>query len=176
MRERHVIYDIRRADLADVHQMAAAHLDSIRSLGAHYYDPQVVDDWGAQIRGELYADAMARGEAFFIAIGGVGSSADVLGFSSHRVDEGEHRTAVYVRGAAARCGVGSALFRAAESAAIAAGATCIQIDASLAAVQFYEANGFAQVGRGAHRLSTGRTMACVFMCKALRASGFRSSD
>jgi hypothetical protein len=34
--------------------------------------------------------------------------------------------------------------------------------------QFYKANGFEEVGRGQHRLWSGRPMACVFMRKELR--------
>jgi putative acetyltransferase len=160
-------FEIRRAALADVDGIAAAHLDSIRSIGAQYYAAAIVNDWSARVRGDLYASAMARGEVFYIALGELDAKAEVLGFSSHRIDEDEHRTAVYVRGQAARLGIGSALFRSAEAAAIAAGATSIHVDASLAAVEFYKANGFEEVGRGDHRLWSGRPMACVFMRKNL---------
>ncbi|PYS60654.1 MAG: GNAT family N-acetyltransferase, partial [Acidobacteria bacterium] len=80
---------------------------------------------------------------------------------------GRRMDAVYVRGTAARRGIGSALFRLAEADAIAMGATSIHVDASLAAVAFYRANGFEEVGRGNHRLKSGRDMACVFMRKTL---------
>lgn len=162
---------IRRAGLADVHDIAAAHLDSIRSIGAQYYPVEIVSDWGARVKSDLYANAMARGEVFFIAIGDLADGREVLGFSSHRIDGDEHGTAVYVRGKAARLGIGSALFRSAEAAAIAAGATSIHVDASLAAVEFYTANGFEEVGRGEHRLWSGRSMPCVFMRKNLPATG-----
>ena len=165
-----VNFEVRRAGLADVHGIAAAHLDSIRSLGALHYDAAIVSDWCARIEGGLYARAMARGEVFFIAVGKVGDTPEVLGFSSHRIDGDVHRTAVYVRGKAARLGIGSALFRLAEADAIATGATGIHVDASLAAVEFYTANGFAEVGRGEHQLPSGRPMACVFMRKTLPAS------
>lgn len=150
-----------------MHKIAAAHLDSIRSIGPQYYPADVVTDWGARVNDDLYVNAMKRGEVFFIAIGVLHDRPEVLGFSSHRVDEDEHRTAVYVRGEAARLGIGSALFRSAEAAAIAAGATSVHVDASLAAVGFYKANGFEEVGRGEHRLWSGRPMACVFMRKNL---------
>jgi GNAT superfamily N-acetyltransferase len=110
---------------------------------------------------------MGRGEAFFIAVGQAGDAPEVLGFSSHRVAAGEHRTAVYVKGNAARRGIGSALFQAAEAEAAARGATSIQVDASLGSVEFYRANGFEETGRGEHRLWSGRSMPCVFMRKKL---------
>lgn len=165
-----VNFEVRRAGLADVDDIAAAHLDSIRSIGPRYYEADVVSDWGARVSGELYVNAMTRGEVFYIAVGQPGDKPEVLGFSSHRIDGNEHGTAVYVRGNAARLRIGSALFKAAEAAAIAEGATSIHIDASLAAVEFYKANGFEEVGRGEHRLWSGRPMACVFMRKNLAAT------
>jgi ribosomal protein S18 acetylase RimI-like enzyme len=134
-----------------------------------------VSDWSAGISGKLYADAMASGEVFFVALPAPGprpqaTGSDILGFSSHRIDGADHGTAVYVRGRAARLGIGSALFRAAEASALAAGATSIDIDASLAAVEFYKAHGFEEVGRGMHLLRSGRSMACVFMKKNLEAA------
>jgi hypothetical protein len=43
--------------------------------------------------------------------------------------------------------------------------TSIQIQASLAGVEFYKANGFDQIGRGKALLMSGRSMPCVFMRK-----------
>lgn len=160
-------FDIRRAGASDASGIAAAHLDSIRSLGAMHYEPAIVREWGGGIGADRYLQAMALGEAFFIATGDLSGVPAILGFSSHRVDEDEHRTAVYVRGSAARQGVGSALFRAAEADVIASGGTSIHVDASLAAVEFYRAHGFEEIGRGEHRLRSGQTMACVFMRKDL---------
>ena len=160
-------FEIRRARPSDVNDIAAAHADSIRSLGSHYYEPDVVRAWSEGLEGPLYAQAMARGEVFFIAVDRLGEQSDVLGFSTHRVDDNVHGTAVYVRGEAARQGVGSALFRAAEANARAAGATMIEIDASLAAVDFYTALGFVEIGRGMHALPSGQSMPCVFMRKEL---------
>jgi putative acetyltransferase len=163
-----VTFEIRRARPADVDEIAAAHVDSIRSIGPRYYGPDIVSDWVARLEGGFYVDPMARGELFFIAVRPLGDNPEVLGFSSHRIDENEHRTAVYVRGTAARLGIGSALYRAAEAAAM-ADARSINVDASLAAVEFYKANGFEEVGRGEHQLRSGRRMACVFMRKNLAA-------
>jgi putative acetyltransferase len=168
--------EIRRAGLVDVDQIAAAHLDSIRSIGALYYPSEVVNDWGARVKGDLYANAMARGEVFFIATGDLDGKSEVLGFSSYRLDGNEHLAAVYVRGTAARLGIGSALFRMAESSAISAGARSIHLDSSLAAVEFYKANGFEEAGRGEHRLWSGRPMACVFMKKMFGPAGDSASN
>jgi putative acetyltransferase len=169
-------FEIRRASLADVDRIAAAHLDAIRSIGARYYEPETVNEWGRHVDGTLYVDAMTRGAVFYVAIGQLEDKTVVLGFSSHVFDGRAHRTAVYVRGRAVRLGIGSALFRTAEASAIAAGADSIHVDASLAAVQFYKANGFAEIGRGDHQLPSGRSMACVYMRKSLGSPDDRRSS
>jgi len=159
---------IRRATPADADAILAAHRDSIESLGPASYSREAVDAWGHGLTPELYINAMNGGEVFFIALGNVDGRQEVLGFATHRVDDAvRHATAVYVRGSAARRGLGSALFRHAEEDVIASGAESIEISASLGAVPFYLANGFSETGRGHIRLRSGTSMACVFMTKAL---------
>ena len=162
-----VEFEIRRATPSDASDIAAAHRDSIYSIGARFYPAEIVNDWAAGLMGHRYVTAMDRGEVFYVAIGAIDGKPAILGFASHRVEDKQHRTAVYVRGAASRRGIGSALFRSAEASAVTAGATSIHVAASLAAVEFYRRNGFEEVRRGEHRLATGRLMACVFMRKTL---------
>jgi putative acetyltransferase len=147
--------------------IAEAHLDSIVSIGPRFYPADLVNAWAARIEGGMYRRAMNDGEVFFIALGPLDGKPVVLGFGSHHIDDGEHGVAVYVRGRAARQGVGSALIAAAEASAVAAGETCLTIDSSLAAVEFYLAHGFQETGRGDHRLRSGSLMPCVFMRKDL---------
>jgi GNAT superfamily N-acetyltransferase len=163
-------FEIRRAEPADVDAIAIAHRDSIQSIGPAFYSPEVVEGWQEAITGELYLNAMTAGEVFFIAVGVIDGGRVVLGFASdYRIAGQTHGTSVYVRGRSARQGIGSALLAKAEAHAIETGATCIEIEASLAGVTFYEANGFIAVGRGETRLTTGRSMTCVFMRKDLSA-------
>ena len=49
------------------------------------------------------------------------------------------------------------------------GARTVQIQASLAGVEFYKSNGFAEIGRGEAMLMSGQTMVCVFMRKRLQS-------
>lgn len=109
---------------------------------------------------------MEGAEVFFIAIGPVDGKPAVLGFASHRVDA-QDGASVYVRGIAARHGIGTKLLRLAEDHARARGAASINIQASLAGVPFYLANGFEEVGRGEAVPMTGRSMPCVFMRRLL---------
>jgi ribosomal protein S18 acetylase RimI-like enzyme len=158
----------RRADPSDADDIALAHRDSIRTIGPGFYPPNVVDDWEEGLAGDVYLKAMENGEVFFIATAKADGKAQVLGFSSdYCIDGVRHGTSVYVRGIAARRGIGSALFRLAESHAVAKGAASIQVEASLAGVEFYKSQGFVETGRGETHLMSGRPIACVFMRKTL---------
>jgi ribosomal protein S18 acetylase RimI-like enzyme len=165
----HVSYpfEIRAARPDDADAIAAAHIDSIESIGPRFYATDVVQAWRAAIEPAMYRNAMGAGEAFFVAVVSQDDKGEVLGFSSHHVVETQHSVGVYVRGMATRRGIGSALLRLAESSAVAAGAATLRLDSSLAAADFYRANGFVETGRGEHQLRVGRRMACVFMEKNL---------
>jgi GNAT superfamily N-acetyltransferase len=164
-------FEIRRAEPSDVDEIARAHRDSIQSLGPAFYSPEIVECWQEAITAALYLEAMEAGEVFFIAIDDADGCRGVLGFASdYGIDGPKHGTSVYVRGRAARRGVGSALLGTAEAHAVSNGATSIEIEASLAGVAFYEANGFVEIGRGQVRLTTGRSMECVLMRKDLSAA------
>jgi putative acetyltransferase len=158
-------FTIRRASPADAEQIGDAHLDSIRSLGAKAYGPDVVAVWGAPKDVERYRGSMESAEVFFVAVAAGPAGERVLGFSSYRMEEGKHRTAIYVRGEAARMGIGTALFVAAERVALEHGASEIHVDSSLGAVPFYKSLGFEELGAGQHCLSSGMLMDCVFMRK-----------
>jgi GNAT superfamily N-acetyltransferase len=157
----------RHAQLDDAEAIAAAHLDSIRSLGAAFYPPHIVEAWSSGLTPGLYVAAMSAGEAFFIATGVLDGKPAVLGFATHRVDDDRDGASVYVRGAVARRGIGTALLRLAEAHARERGAATIQIQASLAGVPFYKANGFEELGPGDALLLSGHSMPCVFMRKRL---------
>jgi putative acetyltransferase len=165
----HVSYpfEIRSAAADDADAIAAAHIDSIETIGPRFYGAAVVRDWRSRIDPRMYVKAMAGGEMFFVAAASQDGRREVLGFSSHHVADAQHGVGVYVRGIATRRGIGSALLRVAESSAIAAGAASVRLDSSLAAVEFYKAHGFIETGRGEHPLGPGRSMTCVFMHKNL---------
>ena len=161
-------FQIRAATPADAEAITLAHLDSIRSLGPTFYTEEVVHEWSAGLGPALYVNAMNDGEAFFIATGRLDHETVVLGFSTHRVDDAQDGASVYVRGHAARRGIGTLLLQQAEEHARAHGARSIQIQASLAGEEFYKANGFEILGRGHAELRSGHSMPCVFMRKLLR--------
>jgi ribosomal protein S18 acetylase RimI-like enzyme len=160
--------EFRCARLSDVDAIAEAHRDSIASLGPSFYAARDVEAWKANVTGALYLEAMRDGEVFFLALQRFDLAPLVLGFSSaYRIDDSTYGTSVYVRGRAARQGIGRALLATAENHATARGATCIQIDASLAGVEFYRSNGYREVRRGETRLAPGLSIATVAMRKNL---------
>ena len=163
------LFTLRPATTADADAIALTHRDSILTLGATAYDPEVVADWGAPRSRERYREAMARGTRFFIAVPSHSPQSDdiVLGFSSYAQEGEMHRTAVYVRGAAARQGIGRGLFALAEAAARDAGAPAITIEAALGAIPFWTALGFDSLGMRDHLLRSGRIMPCLLMRKPL---------
>lgn len=137
----------------------------------------MVAAWQEGLEPKLYLNAMARGEVFFVAERREDDGAEVLGFTSdYPISGAEHGVSAYVRGGAARQGIGSALLRLAETHAIQQGATTIRIEASLAAVAFYLANGYVETGRGDVRLPSGQPIACVFMTKDLRGARLDSAS
>jgi putative acetyltransferase len=161
-------FTVRPAVLADCEGIAQAHMASIWSLGAMFYDREILNDWGARRTGEPYSRSMENGVYFFVAVElRQPDDERIVGFSSYALDKGKHRTAVYVVGDVARCGVGTALLTVAVDVARRRGAKEINIDASLGAVAFYKANGFEELGNGEHTTQRGRRMACVFMRKCL---------
>jgi GNAT superfamily N-acetyltransferase len=162
------IVETRLATTADAEGIAAAHLDSIHSIGARFYSPEIVADWVAPINGERYSKMIEGGEVFYITVGLVSGNREVLGFASHRIANGQHRTAIYIRGIAARSGIGTTLFKLVEARAIAQGTKSIHVDSSLAAVEFYKRNGFETISPGTFQLRSGRTMDCVFMRKTIK--------
>jgi putative acetyltransferase len=163
-------YTIRRADPLDASEIASAHHDSIQSIGPRFYPPNVVDEWGQGLTPDVYVKAMEAGEVFFVVRGQMDDRPVILGFATYRIDDPSDGGSVYVRGAATRQGIGSALLRTVEEHAMARGATTMPVESSLAGVDFYKANGFEEIGRGDTLLLSGRSMACVFMRKTLNSA------
>jgi putative acetyltransferase len=160
--------EFRRATKSDVEGIADAHRDSILQLGSQYYEPAIVNEWARVVHPGIYLDAMDRGEIFFIATGAVARNRLILGFSSDYVISGTtHGTSAYVRPVAARRRIGSRLLAMAGTFGRARGATAVQIEASLGAVEFYKRHGFAETERGGVALPSGFQMPCVFMRKEL---------
>lgn len=156
---------IRPATSLDAETIAEIHMESIRTLGPMGYPPEIVAAWGRPRDGSRYRDSMASG-LYFLAVSDT-SPEEALGFSSLRREDGAWRIAVYVKGDAARRGIGTRLLKTAEEASRADGSGFIVLDASLVSVAFYASCGFTALESGTHRLSNGVDIPCVRMRKDL---------
>jgi GNAT superfamily N-acetyltransferase len=160
-------FEMRRALRGDAEAMADAHVDSIQSLGPAFYSRKLVEAWKAGVSPSMYIQAMAGGEVFFIALAPLDGAPAVLGFASHVPKGGDDGASCYVRGRAARRGVGSALWRLAEAHARAEWAAAITIESSLAGVAFYRAQGFVEIEPCHVQLRSRVSIPCVLMRKTL---------
>ena len=161
----HLPYSVRRAVEADFDSLTDVHVESIRSVCSAFYSQDIIDEWITPINREKYCRALEQGATIFVA---EDKNGQLLGFSEvHRVKDHEYNAAVFVAGRALRKGIGSALYRAAESLAMQDGAESIALNASLAAVAFYEKNGFSRLHRAHSEMSPGKTMEVVRMMKSL---------
>lgn len=155
-------YGVRQAIEADFDEMAAVHEDSIRSLCGDCYTKEIIEEWIAPISREKYLGAVAQGATFYVAEDATG----LMGFSEVHLAKGkEYNAAVFVSGRASRKGVGSALYRTAECQALREGAESIALNSSLAAVTFYEKNGFRPLHDGRSKMPSGSQMKIIRMIK-----------
>lgn len=135
---------VREIQESDLEPLADAHIDSIRSIPSGLYTPEQIEDWVAPIGPQKYRSAIDQGCVFFVA---ESEDGELLGFSeTHQIKGNTYNAAVFVSGQAKRKGVGTALFLAAEAQARKSGARCIELNSSLAAVEFYE-TAFSRSGR-----------------------------
>lgn len=132
---------LRRARIADAPALARIRRASIRGLARDAYTPAQLAAWSRL--GPAY-DRWALGpggEVAFLAE----RAGRAVGFAA--LTEGEV-TAVFVRPAVARSGIGAALLARVEAEARRRGEAALFLDASLNAAPFYRAQGY----RGAARV------------------------
>lgn len=161
-------FKLRPAVPEDAAAIRSVRADSIRALGPAAYTPEQVTAWANDAKTVRdYAQHIASGQvSTTLAMSGDGQ---VLGWSDYGfyAKTGTHGLALYVRGDAARRGVGRALFEAAEVLARRAGASELRCTASLVAESFYRAMGVKATGRSVHTFRDGTDLPCVLMAKRL---------
>ncbi len=158
-------FRIRASVDSDMEGIAKAHRDSLQTLCASYYLADLIGEWSQSATPDRYREAHSQGATIFVAESDYG---DILGFSEvHRVKDNDFNSAVFVSGEAVRRGIGTALYRAAESSARAAGAERIELNASLAAIAFYRYQGFQQCEYRDLEAGAGRSFRVLHMRKGL---------
>lgn len=162
-------YVIRPATVEDVEKIIDAHLSSIRELGPGKYSADVVEGWAYPREKQGLRDKILSGKHFMSVAVSESQEQYILGFSNYTYDEASqtHRVGLYVRGTAARRGIGAALFRAAEQYARQFGAKEIHSASSLVAHVFYKKMGYFDVDEAEHVFKNGAAIQIVNMKKVL---------
>ena len=153
---------VRAAGPDDAASIAAIHEAAVNGErgGGDYDDPQI-DAWAhSRPLPELRERIGSR--LFFMA----NCASEPVGYAQLDVGAGVMRS-LYVVPGHQRRGVGGRLARAALTAARDAGLARVELDASLNAVPFYEALGFARLGDVDHGLRGGVVMPCLRMAMRL---------
>lgn len=162
-----VSFTVREAREADTERMAAAHAASTVALGREAYSEAQVRAWSL---GRYEYPVGKEGVHLVVAVRERTEDAEnapeesfeeVLGFGEVRFEAADYLTAdvagevraVYVHPAAARQGVGRALYEELERAARAEGVGSLGLWASLNAVPFYERQGFERVTEHDHEFA-----------------------
>jgi putative acetyltransferase len=152
---------IRSATSSDARALAVLHRESISELCRSDYSAEQVSAWLAPLQPALYEE-LARSRAMFV----FAQDGALLGFGV--CDPAQALVnAAYVHPSATRRGVGRALMAAMERVLSDHGAHEARLNATLNAVSFYQALGYAHRGRASNRLPSGIELPCELMSKTL---------
>jgi len=158
---------VRPARAADAPAIWSVHARAIRMSAVSHYTESEVEAWASRATPESYVDAM-RMRRLVVAEVPSSEGPRVVGFGQLHPGEGVVE-AIYVDPDWQRQGIGTALFRALERDARAAGLPGLMLDASINSVPFYAAMGCRQEGLDRHELAPGVHIDCVVMDKRFTA-------
>ncbi len=145
----------------DGEALVSLHRRAILATSLAFYSVEERASWAAGLRPDGYADSVRDGETIEVVVG----EADVpLGFCGRKPARIE---GLYVDPDWQRGGLGSQLLARAEAALLTAGATEITVDASRAALAFYERNGFESDHLFMQKTRGGLEIATLRMVKRL---------
>jgi putative acetyltransferase len=132
----------------DAPHLAAILHEAVHAIGARDYSAAQLDAWSpAPIAAERFHARISDGRAVTVAV----SNEDVT-VAFIEIEADGHIDCFYCHPDFAGSGVGSALFRHAQSQAIAAGVTRLTVEASEAARRFFLREGFQVIARRAFEL------------------------
>ena len=151
---------IRRARPSDAEEMAEMHRASIREICSAAYTAEQVAAWTEPLEPEKYLAAMEKFEVF------VAEEQGVVGLLIVNLP-GAELNALYLHPAVTSRGIGRRLVAHAERLAGEASITELKLKATLNAVGFYEACGFARVEESHCANPSGVDLPCIDMVKRL---------
>jgi putative acetyltransferase len=154
------------ATAEDAEAMLTVHRWAVRGTAAHFYDPEIIEDWGSPGPEDVerLAQRIVRGEEE--AVVARDASGRVIGFGSI-VPSSQELHGLYVAPEHGRSGIGAMILKELEARARRRGVDELSVDASVNAEPFYRCHGFEAEGRGQHALPSGRPIDCVRMRKRL---------
>jgi putative acetyltransferase len=160
------IISLRPAVATDAEEIARVRHSAIHRIAAAAYPPEAIEAWSGTLderRYQRFRDVISGGEErIYIAE----HASTVVGFGSVIPARNELR-AVYVDGDWVRCGVGTAIVQCLEAVAREFGCTCLDLESSLNAKEFYLAHGYVELSQATHGLRDEYAMACVVMRKSI---------
>jgi len=154
---------VRPARADDARAICSVRARAIRLSAVSHYTDSEIDAWANRATPESYAEAM-RTRRIVVAETPGASGPRIVGFGQLHPGEGIVE-AIYVDPDHERQGIGTALFRALERDARAAGLPGLMLEASLNSVPFYETMGCRQEALDRHELAPGVHIACAVMDK-----------
>jgi len=164
-------FRVRLATDADMQAIAEAHRASILEIASTYYEnDEAFRYWSRERDSDSYRVSRDQhGEVFFVAEPVPSQTGYVYGFSSYRFENEQHRLqGFYVRGTAARRGIGTCLLDVVEHHACAQGAEELHLEASLSGEAFYKAAGFIELSRKPRPfVDSGQKMESIMMVKPI---------
>lgn len=158
---------LRAATLADIDAMWALRTRAILHSCPGYYPPEVIAPWAASPAPQSYPALVASGGA---VIAQEQELSVMLGYAILDVGAGEV-DAVFVDPLAGGRGVGKTMLAALERMALVHGHARVYLSASLNAVAFYRAAGFAALRNAVYPHPCGVALDCVEMEKTIDRAG-----
>jgi putative acetyltransferase len=137
----------------------------VRGIAAKDYALDVIEAWAPlPLTSRLIAGVRTNPDSEYRLIAEIDGR--IVGIAALVAGNNELR-ACYVAPEASGKGVGSALIREIERAALKQGVAFLEADSSLTAAPFYAGRGYQILGYGEHVLPNGQIMTCVKMRKDL---------
>ncbi|APW96297.1 N-acetyltransferase [Halobiforma lacisalsi AJ5] len=156
---------VREAVAGDAHDVRDVHLTSIEGLAGQAYTDEQIRAWAHDRDPEQYpidsektVFLVAEHDEEIVGFGWMKPNAD----DYFRADIDGEITAIYVHPTVARNGIGTRIYDELEARAVRAGITSLGLWASLNAVPFYQAQGYARVTDHVHEYH-GKTLTLVEM-------------
>jgi putative acetyltransferase len=149
----------------DARAFLEVHHAAVRGSAVRDYPSAVIEAWAPlPVTNDAITQIKKNREAEHRLIAEI--DGQIVGIAAFVARNTEIR-ACYVAPEVSRKGVGSALLREIERAAIEQGLTSLKLDSSVTAEPFYGFHGYRILKRGEHVLKSGLRMACVKMHKDL---------